>query len=1234
QTVSVIGISNWRLDNSKSSRALLVQRPKFGRNDLVDTAVRLLSPRIETNETNEIQTNITRVSLEPLADAYSTYEQTGQEFANFHGLRDYYALVKSLSKTELTPKNIQKALTRNFGGTDKTQELCEKYFAQVLRNFNQQREWEYMPLPIEDLINANLDDKDARHLMVIGKSDSIVNWLTYKLRNRNLDPVVIMGSQFPDDQDDYAYSVLSRIMMCVETGRPLILTDLEIIYGSLYDLWNQNYIVAGSADNPKYYTRVALGAYANPMLYVHEAFRCILVLDETKLKTADPPLLNRFEKQKMTIKDTLTTTEYQIVEQLLTWVEQMSKIFGTQDNQSKLNEDFKQKDLFIGFDPDETVQSLVIDTKKNYPNSDDQDILMKCKEKLVAIASSDGIIRAEKSELDDEEKSYWKKIYFEHQNHDSIVDYIKAALNKSNSSRGIQIIINTFSNINTDVKACLDGIVNCQVDKLSTFKTESQLQNRIKDFWLESTDEMLILQCDVTVVNAGCIKLAKFLIEQLKNEYLMKQEKRPELTWKTKHACIIMHIHREQENSSASFNFMCGWDQVTIETLAEQEKSLSELMDKSIEDVINTTYLFESILNQELLWCLLCMKYPSSMRSIEHIKILSANIHKHPKLLECMKTYTRSWLQAKASANWQYNVASNKKLLYIYPSLSVALITHIRGLVRTPIAKILCALEQHAATRTFFAIDNPDIDVVDDDNFLLDFWFSMFNNKNIIDLEKVPEPSPDFYSMPPGIYDLKFPFSYYFMKQIDNFKPLYHEEISILTQNPQNVDLTTGELDEDAHEDYLKELTKKIRSINPLLETAPITRVPELYFKDFVSVIAYSEPGNEDPEQLELIFKRRLGEIKVLDPVALHAYWWLHGTSVIAESQIIKICPQLNYITDSDISDISEIIKNAVAIMLDRIKSGEETERWKHDANKIIMLGKKISADSTSLQALIFYNDLLSIGSIRKKDILQIISLGKSSNQIITIEMLNAVFEILNNIPNTERNISKRTIILSFLDIIPVESDVRIQLYKQLFSGKPLPLMSIIIKRIFEIEEKHYKEVFFKLIQNQTNILQISQRLYVIDKSINDLTSDMATLCGDIIQHEYFHKTNLSTLAPYLQSALEVICNEVQSLKQIAAIAFLKEFVGMFWDIVFQDKDRSINYHLMRIEQHELLNDIVCFMDMPQPLIHSLKIYFLRDLRQRGLSFDDLKRFCKARSNELSWYNHFSWETNDSSRLP
>src|SRR4051812_18608404 len=180
-------------------------RPQFDLEDLVDTAERLLNTRVIGYGQ--------RGALEPLAKAYSDYEKNGQALPNFHGLRDYYALVKRLSLDEMTPGNIQMALARNFGGTENNAKLCEKYFGNVLKTFNNHNPWFYKPIPIEKLIDSNLDDSDARHLMVIGKSDSIVNLLTYQLKNRDLDPVVILGSQFPDDQDDYSYSVLSRIMV-------------------------------------------------------------------------------------------------------------------------------------------------------------------------------------------------------------------------------------------------------------------------------------------------------------------------------------------------------------------------------------------------------------------------------------------------------------------------------------------------------------------------------------------------------------------------------------------------------------------------------------------------------------------------------------------------------------------------------------------------------------------------------------------------------------------------------------------------------------------------------------------------------------------------------------------------------------------------------------------------------------------------------------------------------------
>ena len=180
-------------------------RPQFDLDDLIDTAERLLNTKVSLPGQ--------RGALEPLAKAYSDYEQNGQALPNFHGLRDYYALVKRLSLDEMTPENIQMALARNFGGTENNAKLYEKYFGDVLKTFNNNNPWLYKPITIEQLIDSNLGDPDARHLMVIGKRDSIINLLTYRLRRRNLEPVVILGSQFSDDQEDYSYNVLSRIMV-------------------------------------------------------------------------------------------------------------------------------------------------------------------------------------------------------------------------------------------------------------------------------------------------------------------------------------------------------------------------------------------------------------------------------------------------------------------------------------------------------------------------------------------------------------------------------------------------------------------------------------------------------------------------------------------------------------------------------------------------------------------------------------------------------------------------------------------------------------------------------------------------------------------------------------------------------------------------------------------------------------------------------------------------------------
>ncbi|CAG8527830.1 33218_t:CDS:10, partial [Gigaspora margarita] len=726
--VAVIGISNWRLDNSKSSRALLVQRPNLEKDDLIDTTRLLLGKGTE-------------LQFQALADSYLEYKKANL-INNFHGLRDYFFLVKSLSGGEY----VQMALARNFGGISEMDELYRVHFNKVMTEFDGSIDY-LKNYSIEDLIKSNLKDKNARHLMIIGKSNSIVNILMYKLKqwnkeltdaNLDLEPVIIYGSQFPDDfGGDYQYSILSSIMMCVEEGRPLILTDLDTIYGSLYDLWNQNYITVGKEGNQTFYTRVALGAYSNPMVCVHENFRCILVLNEKDVYNSDPPLLNRFEKQRMTISDIIDDDMENLLKTLKVWSKQISTLVNVEkDITSKFNEN----DIFIGFDKEEALQSLVIHNFNNNPESKDE-ILHKCKELLIGIALPDGIVRSKKSMLSNNEVDYWHNFYFQ-QNHEDLPSYIRSLLRNAKNARGFSSIIYTFSNVNTDIESCLKKILNCQVDKLSTFKSEAQFRTRIKHFWLESRDNILILQCDLDAANSECIKLAKFIIEQYKNQFMANRYSAKQV----KHVCIILHLRKENLISTiSSFNFMCGWDLFTIETLTPQEHSSKAYLDKDLISILETIYTFEDVVDCELIWCLTRIEFPSSYKSADYIKSLAQKIPRHKQFMNWMKDRTIEYLHNNQFKDWQLEVAINKKDLYLSSSFLTALQTYIRHQVREPIARLLYALEKLGG---LLILDSDDLfneanknynEDSDEENATFTFWEPIIMDTEIVNIEiKMP----------------------------------------------------------------------------------------------------------------------------------------------------------------------------------------------------------------------------------------------------------------------------------------------------------------------------------------------------------------------------------------------------------------------------------------------------------------------------------------------------------------
>ena len=95
------------------------------------------------------------------------------------------------------------------------------------------------------------------------------------MEDLNKEFIFYLGSVFENDQygEFYSVKILNKILSCMEQGKILILKDLELIYPSLYDLFNQNFTVVSE----KNFARIALGSSNNSLSYVHPNFKCIIL---------------------------------------------------------------------------------------------------------------------------------------------------------------------------------------------------------------------------------------------------------------------------------------------------------------------------------------------------------------------------------------------------------------------------------------------------------------------------------------------------------------------------------------------------------------------------------------------------------------------------------------------------------------------------------------------------------------------------------------------------------------------------------------------------------------------------------------------------------------------------------------------------------------------------------------------------------------------------------------------
>jgi E3 ubiquitin-protein ligase RNF213 len=217
--VAVVAISNWTLDAAKMNRAIMISRPEPDGEQLRATGRAIAeSLAVPASEGTPMDALLGR-----LADAYCAYcadQLLSRQFQNFHGLRDLYSTVKQVAALHagraaglpVDPAAAALAIARNFGGLEATRANALTDLLDSLGGVGGHgggRGGQHQQA--RALVEANLRDRECRHLMLLTTGDAILSALDGLFKDCGLaSPRVFIGSRLKGDQSEsYHYRVLS-----------------------------------------------------------------------------------------------------------------------------------------------------------------------------------------------------------------------------------------------------------------------------------------------------------------------------------------------------------------------------------------------------------------------------------------------------------------------------------------------------------------------------------------------------------------------------------------------------------------------------------------------------------------------------------------------------------------------------------------------------------------------------------------------------------------------------------------------------------------------------------------------------------------------------------------------------------------------------------------------------------------------------------------------------------------
>ena len=605
KSVPFLGISNWSLDAAKINRALNLSISDYTLEDLEETAITIAKALDKdiANKNNDFFKILSKTFYE-----YLENKNMLKENRDFHGNRDFYYMIKTAvrelierkEELNLTKKKVLTevglhTLDRNFSGLEGSNKKIKEIFKELFKHDYEESVEYNKQFTVLDAIKKNISDSNARYLMLISEGNDGRDIVKYLLNSENKGYIELIGSKYKSDliSGRYSEEILNKIKYIMETDNVLILKDLDMIYPSLYDLFNQNFIMMGE----KKFARIAY-EFAKVSGEVNKEFHVIVMVNKNQIKNLkiDPPFLNRFEKHIINFGIILEERDLEIAKKISNYI----KLISSFNNNPKLRIDLDK--LLINCRLN-NIEGLIFKIKTNIHK--DNDKLLKSEEyekyiikevfkRIVPIFCQDIIGSVINSEIKQKDYNDIVLEIYNKSNRFNFISFFENIKQKRN-------IIYTFTKItedifkeeylkkNKDIKNIF-GIFNKQsstIEVIDSIKSESDLVFLLKTF-NESGRNLLILR--FTEKDLNKISLIHFIINNLENEYPKLKDKIIILMIHKNRLLKSENIYLEEEPELISF-FNDDYYQIFIDNLHGKENlKISELFQNT--SIVAEKYIY------------------------------------------------------------------------------------------------------------------------------------------------------------------------------------------------------------------------------------------------------------------------------------------------------------------------------------------------------------------------------------------------------------------------------------------------------------------------------------------------------------------------------------------------------------------------------------------------------------------------------------------------------------------